>query len=88
MPLVRVRGGRDYFLPECKGFFWAGVHGSDKPDDDQREGGPLVFHTPAHVKDEFGGLTMQSSVNYLVLRIEKGFKKKSRYFTELLDLVT
>lgn len=31
---------------------------------------------------------MQSSVNYLVLRIEKGFKKKSRYFTELLDLVT
>lgn len=75
-------------MPECKGVFWAGVHGSDKPDDDQREGGPLVFHTPAHVKDEFGGLTMQSSVNYLVLRIEKGFKKKSRYITMLLNLGT
>lgn len=31
---------------------------------------------------------MQSSVNYLVLRIEKGFKKKSRYITMLLNLGT
>lgn len=41
---------------------------------DWRQGFPF-FHTPAHVKDDFGGLTMQSSINYLLLRIEKGFKK-------------
>lgn len=76
MPLVRVRSGRDSFLPECKGArleFTVRINLMMI----RGRGGPFLFSYPSSCKRRLWWLDdAELRFNYLVLRIEKGIPKE------------